>query len=219
MKIPATARLAILTISLLAVNCIPVFGQGKSERFWLAGRYDGNRIRVYFDAVKFNRTLPSSARNLAYPVAEGFFDPVELPAGYLAQYQKGAHAEHFSLGDQYDLLLGNGGIATVTLTTLIGYEGDEETGNDSFIGALATVKDRNSLLFKKNHYAIRRHREPPGGSKTAAKVQTVLASLLDEPVRFNVQSRVVSLLGQRLKRQPTFRRYLQCNLFVLPTVV
>jgi hypothetical protein len=200
MKIPSTARLAVLILVLLTLNSIPIYGQPKSERFWVAGRYDGNRVLVYFDAVKFKGTLPSSARKLPYPVADGFFDAVELPASYVVQFQKGTGAEHFSVGDQYDLLLGNGGVATVTLTTLIGYEGDEYTGNDSFIGALATVKDRNSLLFTKNHYALKRHREPAsGGPKFPPKIQTVYASLLDEPVRFNVQSRIVSVLTERMK--------------------
>jgi hypothetical protein len=197
-RIPATLRLAILVLGLLSGTRAPVFGQSKNERFWVAGRYDGTRILVYFDAVKFKGTLPPSAHKLAIPVAEGFFDAVELPATYISQYQKVAGAERFSIGDQYDLLLGNGGTATVTLTTLIGCEGDEFTGNDSFIGALATVKDRNSLLFTKNYYAVRRHREQPARPKPAT-AQTVYASLLDQSVRFNIQSRIVSLLTQRLK--------------------
>jgi hypothetical protein len=229
MKIPSAARLAVLILGLQTLNCIPIYGQPKSERFWVAGRYDGNRVMVYFDAVKFKGTLPSSARKLPYAVADGFFEAVELPASYVGQFQKGAGAEHFSVGDQYDLLLGNGGVATVTLTTLIGFEGDEQTGNDSFIGALATVKDRNSLLFTKNHYAVRRHREPQGGGpKSAPKIQTVYASLLDQPVRFNFQSRIVSVLTERMKAlgmtmsdagRPAFLRNLQCSPSVSPTAV
>ena len=50
----------------------------------------------------------------------GFFDPVELPASYIARFQATPNAEHFALGDRYDLLLGNGIITMVKLTTLVG---------------------------------------------------------------------------------------------------
>ena len=106
--------------------------QTPPERYWLAGRYDGNRVIVYFEGVKFKGTMPSSPHRLASPTAEGFFDPVQLPASYLAQFQKGPGAERFAVGDRYDLLVGYGKFATVTLTTLVGSEMDEEVGNDCF---------------------------------------------------------------------------------------
>src|SRR5712692_7342201 len=132
-------RLASLLFGLLAVHSTPTFGQREPERFWLAGRYDGNRVVVYFDAVKFKGTMLSNASKIAEPVADGFFDPVELPASYIARFQNTPNAEHFAIGDRYDLLLGNGTIATIKLTTLVGCETDEGVGNDSFIGALGTV--------------------------------------------------------------------------------
>lgn len=152
-------RLAPLLFGLLAVHSTPAFGQRAPERFWLAGRYDGNRVVVYFDAVKFEGTMSSNARKIADPVADAFFSPVELPASYIARFQKTPNAEHFAIGNRYDLLLGNGTIATIKLTTLVGCETDEEVGNNSFIGALGTVEKKDSLVFTKSYYAVRRHQE------------------------------------------------------------
>jgi hypothetical protein len=53
-------RLAVLLLGLLALHTTPTFGQNGPERFWLAGRYDGNRVVVYFDAVKFEGTMSSN---------------------------------------------------------------------------------------------------------------------------------------------------------------
>jgi len=65
-----------------------VSAQTKPERFWLAGRYDGNRVIIYFNSVKFNGTLPAKAEEIANPVVDGFFTPMELPANYIAQFLK-----------------------------------------------------------------------------------------------------------------------------------
>ena len=48
--------------------------QMQPERFWLAVRYDANRVVVYLTTVKVHGTIP----------ANGFFDVVELPASYPA---------------------------------------------------------------------------------------------------------------------------------------
>jgi hypothetical protein len=209
MRVPADngkfsfVRLAILVLGLVTVHCTPILAQPQPERFWVAGRYDGNRIVVYFDAVKFRGTIPSNAHRLAYPVAEDFFDPVELPASYIAQFQKAPNVEHFAVGDQYGLLLSNGRIATVTLTTLIGSQSDEQVGNDSFIGALATVNNRDDLLFTKGYYAVRRHQDLQDGPKPSSTPKSEFASLLDQPVRFDIQTQIASLLNQRMKTMAT----------------
>lgn len=199
------ARMAILAISVMTV--LPsLLAQTQPERFWLAGRYDGNRIIVYFDAVKFNGTAPPDAEKLPCPIALGFFCPVKLPANYVAQFQKGPNAEHFASGDKYDLLFDGGSVATVTITTLVGAEGDEGTGNDSFIGALATLeKDKDDwLAFTRGNYAVRRHRELAGGTgKDHEKIPTVFACLLNEPIRFDIQSKIVGLLNSRMKAMAT----------------
>jgi hypothetical protein len=193
-------QLTILLIGVATAQCSPTPAQARPDRFWLAGRYDGNRVIVYFDAVKFNGTLPTSARKLAPPLAERFFDPVELPASYIAQFQKKRGAEHFMLGGKYDLLLDYGKIATVTLTTLVGTETDEQVGNDSFIGAMATLDDEDVLYLRESHYALRRHQEPPAsGSGPATKTQTVFPGLQDEPLRFDIQTRIVALLNSIIK--------------------
>src|SRR5438093_2839009 len=126
MRVPHDRRksfllLTILTLGITTLQSGAALAQSQPERFWLAGRYDGNRILVYFDAVKFNGTIPSEAEKIPCPVAVGLFCPVKLPASYIAQFQKGPNAEHFALGDKYDLIVDNS-IATVTLTTLVGFE-------------------------------------------------------------------------------------------------
>lgn len=197
-------RLVILALAIVAVQ--PSLAQSHPERFWLAGRYDGNRIIVYFDAVKFNGTVPTNVEKLACPIALGFFCPVKLPANYIAQFQKEPNAEHFALGDKYDLLLDEGSVAPVTITTLVGAEGDEETGNDSFIGALATLeKDKDDwLAFTRGNYAVRRHRELAGGTgKDQKTVRTLYACLLNEPLRFDMQSKIVELLNSRMRTMAT----------------
>lgn len=174
------------------------FAQMQRERFWLAGRYDGNRVLVYLHAVKFKHTVPTNARQLPDAVVGGFFGQVELPASYIAQFQKGPEAEHFAIGDQYDLLVENGTAVPVTLSTLVGSEGDEDVGNDSYIGALATVSHPDSLLFTRGYYVVRHHQEPHDDfAKRDTNVQ--LVGLVDEPVRSDIQNRMASLLNERMK--------------------
>lgn len=198
-------RLALLLFAMLAAHDTPALGQTQPERFWLAGRYDGNRVVVYFDAVKFKGAMLSNSSKIARPVADAFFDPVELPASYIAGFQKTPNAEHFAIGDRYDLLLGSGIVATIKLTTLVGCETDEEVGNDSFIGALGTVEKNDFLVFTKDYYAVRRHQEPPSGEakpkpKTTAELLK-FAHLRNELVRFGVQRQIAVLLSERLKME------------------
>ena len=94
----SAARLAILILGLQTVNWIPVYGQAKSERFWVAGRYDGNRILVYFDAVNLRERSRLPPANFAYPVADGFFEPWSFPQVTLASSRK-ALAQNISLSE------------------------------------------------------------------------------------------------------------------------
>jgi len=201
---PVVSRFTALSLGLLIALWSPIFGQEKPERFWVAGRYDGDRIVVYFDKVKFAGTMTSKARKLAPPVAETFFSPVELPADYIAGFQKASDAEHFAIGDRYDLMLGNGTIATIKLTTLVGCETDEAVGNDSFVGALATVEPPGDLVFTKRYYAVRRHQsdEARPTRKTPAEFLR-FAALRDEPVPFDVETQIAALVGQRMKMEAT----------------
>jgi hypothetical protein len=202
---PLKLWLASLLLGLLGVQHTPAFGQNEAEHFWLAGRYDGNRVVIYFDAVKFKGTMSSNARKIAEPVASGFFAPVELPASYVAQFQETPNAEHFAIGDRYDLMLGDGTIATIKLTTLVGCETDEEVGNDSFIGALGTVENEEALVLAKDYYAVRRHQESQSNEtkpKTAAEYLKI-ARLDDEPLRFDIESQIAELLNERMKMETT----------------
>ncbi len=173
--------------AVLVILSTQVFGQETPERFWVAGRYDGNRVVVYFNKVRFEGTMSSKARQIAPPVSDLFFSPVELPASYLAGLQDKPNAEHFAIGDRYDLMLGNGTIATIELTTLVGCETDEGVGNDSFVGAIGTLEQPNALVFTKGYYAVRRHLESKSGTgkpraKTTAEYRQY-AALTDAPIR------------------------------------
>jgi hypothetical protein len=80
---------------------------------------------------------------------------------------------------------------------LIGCETDEGVGNDSYIGALATLNDRDLPYFKKDYYALRRHRNPQ--QKRPSAIPTVWVRLENEPVEFNIQSEIVALLIDRMR--------------------
>jgi hypothetical protein len=174
------------------------------ERVWIAGRYDGNRVIIYFDAVKFNNTVPTDAPELVSPVANGFFPAIELPEAYIANLLKAPDAHRFALGDEYDVLTG-GDAFSVKLTTLVGAEGDEGVGNSSYVGALATVVGQCPLYTRERYvyYVVRLHREPVCGSKATPgqpiRIPTKFAELLNEPVRFATQTQMVSLLTERMR--------------------
>ena len=210
--------LAILAFALATTICAPVVAQdqptqtqpaeAKPERFWLAGRYDGNRVIVYFDAVKFEGALASSGHEIAPPIATAFFHPVRVPAAFAARFQKESNSEHFALGDKYDLLLEGGLVRTVTLSTLVGAETDEEVGNDSFLGALATLDKESATFLDKNYYVLRRHleNENKGDKGKPPNPDATCAYLEEEPVRFDVQTQIVDLLTQRMKALATDAR-------------
>lgn len=198
-------RLTVLLLGFLTVWCTPASAQKHSERYWLAGRYDGNRVVIYFDAVTFNGTMEAKARKIPQPVVGGFFEPVELPANYIARFQTTPKAEHFALGDRYDLLLGNGIITTVKLTTLVGCETDEGVGNDSFIGAIGTV-EKNAMFLTNGYFAVRRHQDVKNDvakpkSREATKFPQ-FASLLNEPARLDIVTQIAGLLAQQLEKEP-----------------
>ena len=114
--------------------------------------------------------------------------PERLPWSYIAKLQQLSDAEHFKVGDKYDLILGCGMTATVTLTTIVGTEGDEPVGNDSYIGALASLDDSDKeFLLSRNYYVVRRHREPMVTSLLPLDQQLVGAGIENEgghePVR------------------------------------
>jgi hypothetical protein len=186
---------------LVAANIQPhIVAQTQSERFWLAGRYDRTRIIVYFDAVAFNGTLPARAKRIV-PAAKEFFDAVEVSTKFMAPFQKTPSSEHFGLGDQYDLILEEGHIATVSLTTLIGCETDEGVGNDSYIGALASLNADDVPYFSKDYYALRRHHARQ--QKPITEIPDVWVRLEKDPVEFDVQSQIVALLTDRMKTLAT----------------
>jgi len=153
-----------------------------SEGFWPAGRYDGDRIVVYFQAVKFGANFPASAPELAPPVASAFFSPMAVASRDIQRFHP-----QFAIGDQYDLLLGNNDSVTITLTQLVYSPGDEGVGNFSYIGALAKVTQEDGLLFQGDYYVITKHRDPKS-----------VARLLRTPVQLDIQNQIAAKLKPRL---------------------
>jgi len=144
----------LTSLFVVAVGVHVSFAQ--SESAWLAGRYDRTRVIVYFQAVKFNNTFPKTAREIAPPVASAFFKPKAVDALALAKFQQEKGAEHFAIGDRYELLLGNGRSAAIRLTQLVAFESDEFVGNDSYIGALAAVATNDVRFLNGDYFAVRR---------------------------------------------------------------
>jgi hypothetical protein len=189
----------LLFLGFMALHTLPLFAQSGAERFWLAGRYDGNRVVIYFEAVKFGDTFPGDAGIIAYPVADAFFDPMELRPDYIARFQRQRQSEHFAIGDRYDLLVGDGSTVTVTLTTLVGFASDEAVGNSSFIGALATTDQPERLIFSKNYYAVRRHVEAGDASRSKFDPNAPIARLDSGPVTFDIENKVAAMVTERIK--------------------
>jgi hypothetical protein len=195
-------RLVALLLGIVSLQACILLAQPQPQpqRFWLAGRYDRTQIIIYFDAVKFNGALPATAKKLA-PEAARFFDSVGISSNFIEPFQKSPSSEHFAVGDQYDLILEEDHVATVSLTTLIGCETDEEVGNDSFIGAIATLNENDLPYFRKEYYALRRH--DAGRQKPNAEIPSVWVRMENEPVEFNVQSQIVALLTGRMNTLAT----------------
>lgn len=189
----------VVTLAVFTRSALVPVAAAPPERFWLAGQFDGNRVIVYFEAVTFGATFPQNARVLPSPVVFGFFSPAELAASYVMQLRKEFNFEPFGIGDRYQLLVGGGTPRPITLTTLVGFQSDEAVGNESLIGALATVEGSAPLLLTRGYYAVRRA-ESGGTPRAARATRTTPAGLSDAPVRFDVQTRLARLLDQQMQR-------------------
>jgi hypothetical protein len=208
-------RVVAFTLAISVGHAAPMLGQKKpapkkaaskqpapkkAERFWLAYRYDSTRVVVYFDTVKFNGAMDTTGRKLAGPQAESFLSPVALPASYVASFQKQPGAERFAVGDRYDLLLDSGKVATITLTRLVGDEGDEGTGGQSFIGAIASVAKAGRRYFTKDYYAVTRHlTSRPAKPAARPRNPAPAATLGDTTVPLDTRTRIATLFSERLK--------------------
>jgi hypothetical protein len=212
----STRRGAYSLIFLLAAlaSIAPILAQSPKQsvtlaaRFWLAGRYDGNHIIALFDEIKFNGTVPRTARFVSVPTTPGFLTEQELSANYVAQLPHDAKSERFRIGDQYDVLLGDGRVEPVTISTLIGYVSDDEDDDPSYIGAIAKVADPATLIGTQSYFALRRHQvvdtaleqslSTPASASLANKAG-IFAALSEVPVRFDLESKVASLLSERMR--------------------
>jgi hypothetical protein len=66
-------QLIVLTLGITAMHCPAALAQAQPDRVWLAGRYDGTRLVVYFDAVQFNGTIPPRRREACLSGGSGLF--------------------------------------------------------------------------------------------------------------------------------------------------
>ncbi len=204
--------LAVFILAAMFVRPVPTRAQVPTQNFWVAGRYDGNHIVVFFDAVEFKDTVPRTARSLAAPATLGFLSQQELPPNYVAQLPRKPGSERFHIGDQYDLLMGNGRVTTVTLTTLVGYVSDDEDDDPSYIGALAKVNEPSALIGTRGYYVLQRHdsssaaarsSQPASASASIVTKSGNFASLFDEPLRLDLQTQIAALLTERMRVMAT----------------
>ena len=199
-------RVAGVALAISSLHAAPMRAQRKTEqkkpeRFWLAYRYDSTRVVVYFDTVKFNGAMDTTGHKIGGLKAETFLSPVALPAGYVAGFQKRPGAEHFAVGDRYDLLLDSGTVAAITLTRLVGDEGDEGTGGQSFIGAIGTIAKAGRPFFTKDYYAVTRHSalRPKKKASTRPRSPAPRAGLGDTTIEPDALTRIAALFTERLK--------------------
>src|ERR1022692_4652371 len=85
---PASLLSVLVFVAVVAIDIGNASGEVAAEHFWLAGRYDGNRVIVYFDAVRFGADHPPREGTIAPPVAQGFFDPVPTSSEFVASVLK-----------------------------------------------------------------------------------------------------------------------------------
>jgi hypothetical protein len=186
--------LRILALLLAASSISSLHAQPPHPRAWLAGRYDGNRVIIYFNAVHFGPTPPADLPQLSPPVADAFFNPVTLPNNLLAKFGKSPGWQPFAVGESYDLLLGGNDIVNVRLTQLVAALGDEAVGNESYVGALATVAKNNSLASSTDYYALEPH------TQRQVTFDNTRGVLLHEPVPFDIQSEIASQLTRAIPK-------------------
>jgi hypothetical protein len=191
---PQVQRLRILALLFTTCYVISLHAQPLYPRAWLAGRYDGSRVIVYFNAVHFGANPPADLRKLSPPVAGAFFDPFSLPNHLLTKFRKLPEWWPFSIGESYDLLLGGNDVVTVRVTDLVAAIGDEQVGNDSYVGGLANLTENGSLASSKDYFALQPH------ILRHVSLDNTHSALLDEPVPFNIQSDIASQLNQALNK-------------------
>lgn len=144
------------------------------DRIWLAGRYDSTHVIVYLDTVTLHDSLPTDTVRIRAPRVFGFFDPIGVSASDIsAMLARNARAyERFTTGDRYDLLVGGGRMAVVTLTQPVAFLSDEGVGNNSYIGALAELSSKDlALLTPRDFYVVVPH-EPSHHAVPAGIVDT-----------------------------------------------
>ena len=83
---------------------------------------------------------------------------------------------------------------------LVGFQSVEGVGNDSYIGALGTIEESKQdwLYFTKTYLAARRHQVQKQEEHDRDEFRMEFATLLEQPVEFSVQAKIVGLLRNRM---------------------
>jgi hypothetical protein len=143
--------------------------------------------------VKFGNSYPQSQAKQISPSA-WFLGPEVLPATYIKRFQQNPAAEHFAIGDHYDLLLGGEEVTGITLTSLVGSPGDEGVGNYSYIGAIGKL-DKDHIVDRP-YYAVSRHGTYHLTHPEAAMTDPrKYASLSQDPIPFDIQTQIAANLA------------------------
>lgn len=186
----ALAWAAAGVVSWSAEAQMPSVSSVSSERIWVAGRYDDRSVVMYFGTAHFRDSVPASARKIRPPKASAFFDPEEMSLADIERFRDSTSTERFAVGDRYDLVLDGGHVATVTLSSLVGFESDEQVGNDSYVGAIATIAAPDLPFFTMDYYAVR----PLGESRGRAS----RVGIERAPPSAQTRSRIASVLRAAL---------------------
>lgn len=202
------AALVFLSPLAFSIGETTTRAQSANERLWLAGRYDATHFIVYFEAVHFAGTYPKTAKPLVPPVPTAFFNPEEVGASTISRFVSGPGRERFALGDQYDLLLDGGRVASLSLSKLVAFHSDEGSGNDSYIGAIGQVSNSDLALVTNDYYALRRHVNAAEASASSLRQALGSAQLLPS-VPPDVSTASLRLLAKRLNGGAVSSRRLQ----------
>jgi hypothetical protein len=218
-------RVALVIIATLTCAARPL-GQTVTERFWIAARYDQTQWLVYFSAGAFGNvaSLPVGATKVPPPIIKLYpFPPIALTQAGLKQFRAKPGSTPFAVGDTFTLMLDDGRNAPITLTRLVGFQNDEEVGNESFIGALGRVADTNRDGLRKDYYIVSDRNTssvpPPSPARAAraglslARVPTSVTSQAGAVIRAHVQADTRSRLRARAAgRGPAIQRAQQFTL-------
>lgn len=77
-------------VLVLMIAAAPAQCQTQLQKVWIAGRHDGNRVIIYFNAVHFGESALQSLNLplITPPVAPGFLIVASVPVKDIASFEK-----------------------------------------------------------------------------------------------------------------------------------